>query len=157
VREIRYASRELDRLASTLKDEPRETATLVILAGASADRKSATAEAIAKQLQRTVVRVDLHAVVSKYIGETEKHLDRLFDDAERADAVLLFDEADALFGKRSEVSPSGDRDDSVELNYLLQRLDAYSGIALLIVNDAKPAQGLATRLRRANTIVVLDP
>jgi SpoVK/Ycf46/Vps4 family AAA+-type ATPase len=156
VREIRYASRELDRLVSTLKDEPGEAATLVILSGASTDQKSVTAEAIATQLDRALVRVDLSAIVSKYIGETEKNLDRLFDDATRSGAVLLFDEADALFGNRSAVRPSGDRFASVETNDLLQRLDAFSGIVVLVVNDPKPAREQAAKLRRARTVVVLD-
>jgi SpoVK/Ycf46/Vps4 family AAA+-type ATPase len=156
VREVRYSSRELERLVSTLKDQPREAVTLVVLAGASKDQKTITAENIAKQLQLNLIRVDLSHVVSKYIGETEKNLDRVFDDASHAGAALLFDEADALFGKRAEVKPGGDRYDSVEINCLLQHIDAYSGIVLMIVNDAAPAREGAKRLRRASTVVVLD-
>lgn len=69
--------------------------------------------------------------------------------------MLLFDEGDALFGKGTEAPPSGDRDDSAAMRYLLQRIDAYAGIALMIVNDPKPAREGATRLRRANTVVVV--
>lgn len=157
LREMRYSSRELDRLVSTLKDEPREAVTLVILGGGSRDQKTITAEAIAKQLPWNLVRVDLSHVVSKHIGETEKNLDRVFDEASRAGAALLFDEADALFGRPTEVKPAGDRYDSIEMNYLLQHIDAYSGIVLMIVNDAAPAREWTKRLRRASIVVVLDP
>lgn len=79
-------------------------------------------------------RIDLAAVVSKYIGETEKNLERIFRAADRGDAVLLFDEADALFGKRSEVRDAHDRYANVEIAYLLQRLEAYDGLAVLTTN-----------------------
>ena len=79
-------------------------------------------------------RIDLSAVVSKYIGETEKNLRRVFDAAEEGGAVLLFDEADALFGKRSEVKDSHDRYANVEISYLLQRMEAYRGLAILTTN-----------------------
>ena len=79
-------------------------------------------------------RIDLSAVVSKYIGETEKNLRRLFDAAEDGGAILLFDEADALFGKRSEVKDSHDRYANIEINYLLQRMEAYRGLAILATN-----------------------
>ena len=155
LREIRYSSRELETLVSALKDQPSEAATLVVLAGASREQKTSAAEAVAKQLQRDLVHVDLGTIVSKYIGETEKNIDRVFADAERAGAVLLFDEADALFGPRAEARPSGDRADSAAMRYLLQRIDAYSGIALMMVNDPKPVWEGATRLRRAKTVVVV--
>ena len=77
---------------------------------------------------------DLSAVVSKYIGETEKNLRRLFDAAEDGGAILFFDEADALFGKRSEVKDSHDRYANIEINYLLQRMEAYRGLAILATN-----------------------
>ena len=154
LREIRYSRREIDTLVSALKNQPREAATLVILAGASTEQKTVAAETIAKQLQLNLVRVDLSTIVSKFIGETEKNIDRVFDDAARAGAVLLFDEGDALFGKGTDAPPSGDG--SPAMRYLLQRIDAYSGIALMIVNDPKPAGEEATRLRRAKTVVVVD-
>jgi SpoVK/Ycf46/Vps4 family AAA+-type ATPase len=154
-REIRYSSGELERLVSALKDQPGEAATLVVLAGASGEQKTVTAEAIAKQLQLDLVRIDLKTVVSKYIAETEKNIDGVFADAERAGAVLLFDESDALFGNRTEPR-AGDRNDSAAMRYLLQRIDAYAGIALMIVNDAKPAREAATRLRRASIVVIAD-
>ena len=79
-------------------------------------------------------RIDLSAVVSKYIGETEKNLRRIFDAAEMGGAILLFDEADALFGKRTEVKDSHDRHANVEVSYLLQRMEAYQGLAILTTN-----------------------
>ena len=81
-----------------------------------------------------VYRVDLSAVVSKYIGETEKNLSRLFDAAEAANVILLFDEADALFGKRSEVKDSHDRYANLEAGYLLQRVESYRGLVILTTN-----------------------
>src|SRR5262249_29024919 len=79
-------------------------------------------------------RVDLSRVVSKWIGETEKHLSRLFDEAQASGAVLFFDEADALFGKRSEVKEAHDRYANVEIGYLLQRMEEYEGVTLLATN-----------------------
>jgi len=92
------------------------------------------AEVLAAELQLDLYRVDLSAVVSKYIGETEKNLRRIFDTAEDGGVVLLFDEADALFGKRSEVKDSHDRYANVEVSYLLQRMEAYRGLAILTTN-----------------------
>ena len=102
--------------------------------GDSGTGKTLAAEVVAGALGLALVRVDLSAVVSKYIGETEKHLRRVFDAAEAAGAVLLFDEADALFGKRSEVKDSHDRYANIEVSYLLQRMEAYSGLAILTSN-----------------------
>jgi SpoVK/Ycf46/Vps4 family AAA+-type ATPase len=92
------------------------------------------AEVIANDLGLNLYRIDLSAVVSKYIGETEKNLRRLFDAAEQGGAILFFDEADALFGKRSEVKDSHDRYANIEINYLLQRMEAFSGLAVLATN-----------------------
>ena len=102
--------------------------------GDSGTGKTLAAEVIAGELGLALVRVDLSAVVSKYIGETEKHLRQVFDAAEASGAVLLFDEADALFGKRSEVKDSHDRYANIEVSYLLQRMEAYSGLAILTSN-----------------------
>ena len=89
---------------------------------------------LAAELALDLYRIDLAATVSKYIGETEKNLRRLFDAAEASGAVLLFDEADALFGKRSEVKDSHDRYANLEVAYLLQRMEAYRGLAILTTN-----------------------
>lgn len=105
-----------------------------LFAGESGTGKTMAAEVIANELQLDLYRIDLSAVVSKYIGETEKNLRRLFDAAEDGGAILFFDEADALFGKRSEVKDSHDRYANIEINYLLQRMEAYRGLAILATN-----------------------
>jgi ATPase family protein associated with various cellular activities (AAA)/winged helix domain-containing protein len=105
-----------------------------LFAGESGTGKTMAAEVIANDLQLNLYRIDLSAVVSKYIGETEKNLRRLFDAAEQGGAILFFDEADALFGKRSEVKDSHDRYANIEINYLLQRMEAFGGLAILATN-----------------------
>jgi SpoVK/Ycf46/Vps4 family AAA+-type ATPase len=105
-----------------------------LFAGASGVGKSMAAEVIAGDLGLPLWRVDLARVVSKYIGETEKNLDEVFAAAERSAAMLLFDEADALFGKRSEVQDAHDRYANLEISYLLQRMESYAGIVALSTN-----------------------
>jgi AAA+ superfamily predicted ATPase len=105
-----------------------------LFSGASGTGKTMAAEVLANELALDLYRIDLSAVVSKYIGETEKNLRRLFDAAEETGAILLFDEADALFGKRSEVKDSHDRYANIEVSYLLQRMEAYRGLAILTTN-----------------------
>jgi predicted nucleic acid-binding protein len=106
----------------------------VLFAGDSGTGKTMAAEVIARELRLNLYRIDLSAVVSKYIGETEKNLRRLFDAAEQGGAILFFDEADALFGKRSEVKDSHDRYANIEINYLLQRMESFRGLAILASN-----------------------
>jgi hypothetical protein len=105
-----------------------------LFSGESGTGKTMAAEVIANHLRLALYRIDLSAVVSKYIGETEKNLRRLFDAAEDGGAILFFDEADALFGKRSEVRDSHDRYANIEINYLLQRIESYRGLAILATN-----------------------
>ena len=105
-----------------------------LFAGASGTGKTMAAEVLANELRLDLYRIDLSSVVSKYIGETEKNLRRVFDAAEEGGAILLFDEADALFGKRSEVKDSHDRYANIEVSYLLQRMEAYRGLAILTTN-----------------------
>jgi hypothetical protein len=105
-----------------------------LFAGASGTGKTMAAEVLAHELRLDLYRIDLSSVVSKYIGETEKNLRRVFDAAEEGGAILLFDEADALFGKRSEVKDSHDRYANIEVSYLLQRMEAYRGLAILTTN-----------------------
>src|SRR5690606_29032833 len=99
-----------------------------LFAGASGTGKTLVAEVLANAVSLDLYRIDLSQVVSKYIGETEKNLARVFDAAEEGGAVLLFDEADALFGRRTEVKDSHDRYANVETSYLLQRMEAYRGL-----------------------------
>ena len=109
-------------------------ALVALFVGESGTGKTLAAEAVAGDVGLDLYRIDLASVVSKYIGETEKNLKRLFDSAEASGAVLLFDEADALFGKRSEVRDSHDRYANIEIAYLLQRIEAYRGLAILTTN-----------------------
>jgi len=106
----------------------------VLFCGESGTGKTLAAEVLAEELGLDLYRIDLSSVVSKYIGETEKNLRRVFDAAEDSGAVLLFDEADALFGKRGEVKDSHDRYANIEVSYLLQRMEAYRGLAILTTN-----------------------
>ncbi len=106
----------------------------VLFAGESGTGKTLAAEVIAHDLEFDLFKIELSAVVSKYIGETEKNLDRIFKAAEDANAVLFFDEADALFGKRSEVKDARDRYANIEIAYLLQKIENYDGIAILATN-----------------------
>lgn len=105
-----------------------------LFTGPSGTGKTMAAEVLANELSLDLFRIDLSQVVSKYIGETEKNLRRVFDAAETGGAILLFDEADALFGKRSEVKDSHDRYANIEISYLLQRMEAYRGLAILTTN-----------------------
>jgi hypothetical protein len=105
-----------------------------MFAGPSGTGKTMAAEVLANALRLDLYRIDLSQVVSKYIGETEKNLRRVFDAAETGAAILLFDEADALFGKRSEVKDSHDRYANIEISFLLQRMEAYRGLAILTTN-----------------------
>ena len=105
-----------------------------LFAGASGTGKTMAAEVLANELNLDLYQIDLSALVSKYIGETEKNLRRVFDAAEEGGAILLFDEADALFGKRSEVNDSHDRYANIEVSYLLQRMESYRGLAILTTN-----------------------
>ncbi|TVQ58109.1 MAG: ATP-binding protein, partial [Spirulina sp. DLM2.Bin59] len=105
-----------------------------LFAGASGTGKTMAAEVLAREFQLDLYRIDLSAVSSKYIGETEKNLRQIFDAAEAGGVVLLFDEADALFGKRTQVKDSHDRHANLEVSYLLQRMEAYQGLAILTTN-----------------------
>ncbi|MBD3884276.1 ATP-binding protein [Phormidium tenue FACHB-886] len=105
-----------------------------LFAGSSGTGKTLAAEVLAHELRLDLYRVDLSSVVSKYIGETEKNLRQVFDAAEDGGVILLFDEADALFGKRSEVKDSRDRYANIEVSYLLQRMECYPGLAILTTN-----------------------
>jgi hypothetical protein len=116
------------------KKYPRGRGISLLLSGPSGTGKTMAAEVIASDLALDLYRIDLSRVVSKYIGETEKNLRAVFDAAETSGAVLLFDEADALFGKRSEVKDSHDRYANIEVSYLLQRMECYSGLAILATN-----------------------
>jgi len=119
-----------------------------LFTGESGTGKTMAAEVLARELGLSLYRIDLSAVVSKYIGETEKNLRKLFDAAEGGGAILFFDEADALFGKRSEVKDSHDRYANIEVNYLLQRLESFGGLAILATNMRGALDGAFLRRLR---------
>ncbi|MEO0969448.1 MAG: ATP-binding protein [Cyanobacteria bacterium J06639_18] len=112
----------------------RGLGTCALFAGVPGTGKTMAAEIIARELNLDVYKIDLSATVSKYIGETEKNLAKLFDAAEVGGVILLFDEGDALFGKRSEVKDSKDRYANMEISYLLQRLEDYNGLSIITTN-----------------------
>jgi vesicle-fusing ATPase len=130
---------------------PRGLGTAALFTGPSGTGKTFAAEVLSKHLDLDLYRIDLSQVVSKYIGETEKNLSRIFTAAEHGGAILLFDEADALFGKRSEVKDSHDRYANVEVSYLLQQMEAYRGLAILTTNQ-KGALDTAF-LRRLRSVI----
>ena len=122
-----------------------------LFAGGSGTGKTLAAEVLAGELGLDLFVIDLSQVISKYIGETEKNLRRVFDAAERGGALLLFDEADALFGKRSEIKDSHDRYANIEVSYLLMRMEAYRGLAVLTTNMKKALD--SAFLRRIRFVV----
>jgi SpoVK/Ycf46/Vps4 family AAA+-type ATPase len=110
---------------------------VALFTGASGTGKTAAAEALARDLHLELYRIDLTRVVSKNIGETEKNLSRIFTEAAASGAILFFDEADALFGKRSEVKDSHDRYANIDVSYFLQRLEEYRGLVILAAEPSR--------------------
>jgi AAA+ superfamily predicted ATPase len=117
----------------------------MLFAGPSGTGKTMAAEIIASELLLDLYKIDLSSIISKYIGETEKNLDRIFKEGRTSNAILFFDEADALFGKRSEVRDSHDRYANIEVSYLLQKMDEYEGIVILATNLRKNMDEAFTR------------
>ncbi|MFJ6083162.1 AAA family ATPase [Streptomyces sp. NPDC092369] len=137
LRELALRARHRDRVLGDWRLSAgggRGRGVLGLFAGESGTGKTLSAEVVAAELGLDLYVVQLSSVVDKYVGETEKNLERIFSEADRTDAVLLFDEADAVFGKRSEVKDSHDRYANMESAYLLQRLESFHGIALLTTN-----------------------
>lgn len=151
LREIAIHVRRRDRVYRDwgfAKSEARGLGVSALFAGPSGTGKTLAAEVLASELGLDLYRVDLSRVVSKYIGDTEKHLRRIFDAAEEGSAVLLFDEADALFGRRTRVASSHDRHSNVEVAYLLQRMEVFRGLSILTTNLAEEIdQAFSRRLR----------
>jgi SpoVK/Ycf46/Vps4 family AAA+-type ATPase len=124
------------------------SSTVIVFAGTHGPEKIAAANLLAKAAASNVVRVELADLISKYIGETEKNLAQFFANAADRGATLFFDEADSLFGKRSEVKDSHDRYANIEISYLLQRLEDHRGLAILALNDTKNLdEAFARRIR----------
>jgi SpoVK/Ycf46/Vps4 family AAA+-type ATPase len=119
----------------------------ILFAGPSGTGKTMASEIIANELGLDLYKIDLSTVISKYIGETEKNLDRIFTEARNSNSILFFDEADAVFGKRSEVRDSHDRYANIEVAYLLQKMEEYDGIVILATNLRKNLdEGFARRM-----------
>ncbi|WP_226483052.1 ATP-binding protein [Natrinema amylolyticum] len=123
----------------------RGTGVVALFKGDSGTGKTMAAEILAADIGMDLYKIDLSSVVSKYIGETEENLERIFEEAEHSNAILLFDEADAVFGDRSQVSSATDRYANVEVNYLLQRVEAYDGVILMTTNYASNIDSAFTR------------
>jgi SpoVK/Ycf46/Vps4 family AAA+-type ATPase len=128
-----YARKSLANYKSTsnIKSNVKKVA---LFTGADSTGKTLAAETLASNTKKDLYRIDLGRVVSKYIGETEKNLEKIFKRAENKNWILFFDEADALFGKRTEVKDSHDRYANFDINYLLQRIDSYTGLVILATN-----------------------
>jgi len=120
----------------------------VLFACAESKQQTAAVQVLGKELGHDVYRVDLSKMVSKYIGETEKNLRRVFATGEASHSILFFDEADALFGKRSEVKDSHDRYANIEINYLLQQIEKYDGITIIVANRKENIDPAFTRRLR---------
>ena len=137
LRELLTRAKFRERVLDTWKmggPSSRRRGLTALFAGPSGTGKTMAAEVLAGELGLDLYAVDLATVVDKYVGETEKNLDRIFAESERINGVILFDEADALFGKRSEVSDAHDRYANVEVAYLLQRMELFDGVAILATN-----------------------
>ncbi|NJO35838.1 MAG: ATP-binding protein [Rhodospirillales bacterium] len=144
---VRFAPTVLD--GWKFRDQlPYGRGVTALFHGPSGTGKTMAASAVAKRLGVQILRVDLSRVVSKYIGDTEKNVDRVFLDAQMSGAALLIDEADALLGKRSEVNDAHDRYANIEVAYLLQRMESYEGLAILTTNLRQNLDaGFVRRLR----------
>ena len=133
IAQIRHRTQVFEKWKFKKKNN-RGLGLCALFAGTSGTGKTMAAEVLAKELKLDLYRIDLSTVVSKYIGETEKNLGKLFDAAESGGVILLFDEGDALFGKRTEASDSKDRYANMEVSYLLQRIESYNGLAIVTTN-----------------------
>jgi SpoVK/Ycf46/Vps4 family AAA+-type ATPase len=150
-KDLTYSRRTLTELKKICSEFTPGKGLTCLFAGDSGTGKSMAAETIAKELCLDLYRIDLSKVVSKYIGETEKNLRQVFDRAEQGGAILFFDEADALFGKRPDVKNGHDRYSKVEINDLLQRLEAYHSLAILSTNRKRAFD--AASLRRFRYVI----
>ena len=130
---IRGRARVLDEWGLNKKLVPNP-GIAVLFAGPPGTGKTLAAQVMAAELGMDLYRIDLSTVVSKYIGETEKNLERIFSQAANSNTILFFDEADAIFGKRSDVKDAHDRYANIEVSYLLQRIESYDGVAILASN-----------------------
>ena len=140
--------RNVADIARHFKSSKTPSGMITVFAGPSRSGKTKAAEALAVKIGLAVYRIDLAAVANKYIGETEKNLARVLERAEAKDLILFFDEAEALFGKRTEIRDAHDRYTNSDVNYLLQRIEEYPGLIILATNNKKKLdQALLRRVR----------
>lgn len=125
---------QLSQIKSIANQLQNKTGHIALIVGAPVTGKTVTGTMLEKYTGRDVYRIDLASVASKYIGETEKNLSHVFESGEKIGAVLLFDEADSLFGKRTEVKDAHDRFANLEVSYLLEKIETYSGLVVLATN-----------------------
>jgi len=144
---VRYGSNGFDELIKRFRTSSRN-AFPILFAGPSEKFKTIAADIISVELDLDLYRANLSSLVSKYAGETEKNLDRVFREAGKSSAIILLDEADALFGKRTEIKDFHDRYANLEVTYLLQRIENYSGIVILSTNHSNTIdEALIRRMR----------
>jgi len=122
-------------VARHFKSSKTRSGMIALFAGPAGSGKKRAAQALAAEIGMDISRIDLSTVISKYIGETEKNLDRVFETARAREEILLLEEADALLGKRTEISDAHDRYVNSDVNYLLQRIERYPGLVILATND----------------------
>ncbi len=148
LRQIAQQTQQVGLSGRTGKLASSSSGVLALFSGPSGTGKTIAAEVIARELRTSLYRVNLNQVFSRYIGETEKSLARAFEIAQKKRAVLLFDEADALLGKRSEVKDSHDRYANIEVSYLLTKVEAYRGVVILATNrKVDPDPKIACRVK----------
>lgn len=147
---VTYARKSASAFKTTGKRKSN-VKKISLFTGADGTGKTLAAELLAKSIKKDLYRIDLSQVVSKYIGETEKNLKKIFKKAEIKEWILFFDEADALFGKRTKVKDSHDRYANIDINYLLERIENYPGLVILATN--KRANLDTAFLRRLRYIV----
>ena len=140
--------------ALVLAARPADPRASVLLSGPRGKTRAGLAETLAAATAQDLLRADLDRLVSQYIGETEKNLERLFDAARASGVVLFFDEADALFGTRTEVKDAHDRHANIEVSFLLQRIEAHTGLVILATNSRKTLD--PELLRRIGMVLEFD-
>lgn len=144
---VRYGSNGFDQLIKRFRTSSRN-AFPILFAGSSEHFKTIAADIISVELNLDLYRASLSSLVSKYMGETEKNLDRLFREAAKSNSVVLLDEADALFGKREDIISADERHAILEVSYLLQRIEDYNGIVILSTKHSNTInEALIRRMR----------
>ncbi len=147
--------REVAEIATYLKASKQKSGTMALFAGPSGSGKTKAVKTLAADTGLDVYRIDLAAVVNKYIGETEKNLARVLETATARDVILFFDEADVLFGRRTEVRGAHDRYANIDTGYLLQRIEQYPGLVILATSNKKNLD--QTLLRRVRFVIDFPP